>query len=236
MEYKLKAEERESSGKLLSKKMRRQGSVPGVIYGRGEKTVNLTIDEQELSKLLDKIKGHSPIVELTVGDNPPTKAIIKTMQREALSKKLLSIDFQKIHAREKVTMNVPVILKGTAVGVKDEGGILDHPLRSIPVRCEVDKVPEHIEIDISELRVGHSIHISDLKLEGVEFTLAIDAPIVSVLVPRKIVEVAAPVVEEAAEPEVITEKKKEEAEETEGEAGAKKKPVAETETKKETKK
>lgn len=231
MEYKLKVEERSASGKSGSKKMRRQGIVPGVIYGHGDKAVILSINERDFSKLLEKIKGRSPIIDLVVGDKPAVKAVIKTMQREPITKKILSIDFQLIHTKEKITMNVPVILKGSAIGVKD-GGILDHPLRSIPVRGEVDKVPEHIVVDITDLKLGHSIHISDLKLEGVEFMLSADAPIVSVLVPKKVVEVVAPVVEEVKEPEVITEKKKEEPEEAEGEAGTKKKPTGEPETKK----
>jgi large subunit ribosomal protein L25 len=231
MEYKLKAEERNTSGKSESKKMRRKGIVPGVIYGHGDKAVSLAVNAQAFSKLLEKIKGRSAIVDIEIGDNPPVKAIIKTMQREAVTKKIMSVDFQLIHAQEKITMSVPVILKGSAAGVKD-GGILDHPLRSILVRCEVDKVPEQIEIDINELKLGHSIHLSDLKLEGIEFTLPIDTPIVSVLIPKKVVEVAAPVTEEVTEPEVITEKKKEEEAETEGEPGAKKKPIAEPEAKK----
>lgn len=231
MEYKLKVEERTSSGKSANKKIRRKGIIPGVIYGHGDKAINLSVNEKEFTRLLEKIKGRSPIVNIEIGDKPPIKAIIKTMQREAITKKLLSIDFQLIHAQEKITVNIPVVIKGAAIGVK-EGGILDFPLRSIPVRCQVDKVPEQIEINIENLKMGHSIHISDLKLEGVEFTIPSDTPIVSVLVPKKVVEVAAPVTEEVAEPEVITEKKKEEAPETEAEAGAKKKPAAEPEAKK----
>jgi large subunit ribosomal protein L25 len=235
MEYNLKVEERTASGKSANKKMRRQGVVPAVIYGHGDKAVNLSVNEHDFIKLLEKIKGRSPIIDLSIGDKPAVKAIIKTMQREAMTKKVMSVDFQLIHAKEKITLNIPVILKGSPIGVKD-GGILDHQLRSIPIRCEVSKVPEHIEIDISNLKIGHSIHISDLKLESVEFMLATDAPIVSVLIPRKVVEeVAAPVAEELKEPEVITEKKREE--ETEPEEGdKKKKPTAEQSKEKEAKK
>ncbi len=235
MEYRLKVEERSASGKSANKKMRRQGVVPGVIYGHGDKAVNLSVNEHDFTKLLETIKGRSPIIDLTIGDKPAVKAIIKTMQREAMTKKVMSVDFQIIHAKEKITLSIPVILKGSPIGVKD-GGILDNPLRSIPIRCEVSKVPEHIEIDITDLKMGHSIHISDIKLEGVEFVFASDAPIVSVLVPRKVVEeVAAPVTEELKEPEVITEKKREEEEEPE-EGEKKKKPAAEQPKEKEAKK
>lgn len=223
MEFKLKVEERNVTKKSNNKKLRRNGIIPGVIYGHGDKAMNLNIKEREFSKLLEKIKGHNPIVELTIGDKPPTKAVIKTMQRKAVTKEILSVDFQLIHAKEKITMNVPVKLKGTAIGIK-EGGILDQPLRSIPIRCEIEKVPDNIEIDITDLKIGHSIHISDIKLEGAEFMISADSPIVSVLAPRKIVEAAAaPVTEEITEPEVITEKKKEVTEEGETEEAGKKK-------------
>ena len=229
MEFKLKVEERNVAGKSQSKKLRHSGTIPGVVYGHGDNAVNLNVNEKEFSKLLEKIKGHNPIIDLTIADRPAVKAIIKTMQRKAVTKEILSVDFQLIHAKEKITMNIPVILKGSAIGVK-EGGILDNPLRSIPVRCEIEKVPDHIEIDISNIKMGHSIHVSEIKLEGVEFMILADSPIVSVLVPRKIVEVAAPVTEEITEPEVITEKKKEEAEEAEAEGTGKKKPAGEAET------
>jgi large subunit ribosomal protein L25 len=230
MEFKLKVEERNVAGKSQSKKLRNSGIIPGVVYGHGDKAVNLNVNEREFSKLLEKIKGHNPIVDLTIADKPTVKAIIKTMQRKAVTKEILSVDFQIIHAKEKITMNIPVILKGSAFGVK-EGGILDNPLRSIPVRCEIEKVPDHIEVDITDLKLGHSIHVSDIKIEGVEFMILADSPIVSVLAPRKIVEVAAaPVTEEVTEPEVITEKKKEEAEEGEAEGTPKKKSAGEAET------
>lgn len=230
MEFKLKVEERNVTGKSQIRKLRRSGIIPGVVYGHGDKAVNLNIKEKELSKLLEKIKGHNPIIDLTIGDKPAIKAIIKTMQRKAVSKEILSVDFQLIHAKEKITMNVPVILKGTAIGVK-EGGILDQPLRSIPVRCEIERVPDNIEIDISNLKIGYSIHVSDIKLEGIEFMISADSPIVSVLAPRKFVEVvSAPVTEEITEPEVITEKKKEISVEGETERTGKKKPTSEADT------
>ncbi|MEO0091410.1 MAG: 50S ribosomal protein L25 [candidate division WOR-3 bacterium] len=226
MEYSLKAEERNAVGTSASKKLRREGLVPGVIYGHHENPLSIFVSEREFSALLDKIKGHSPIINLEVGDTT-IKVILKSLQREPISKKLLSVDFQRIHAKEKVTLKIPVILKGSPIGVK-MGGILDHPLRAIPVKCEIEKVPEHIEIDISGLKLGHSVHISDLKIEGVEFMLPPDTPIVSVLTPRKLVEEAVAVTEEVKEPEVITEKKKEEAETAEAETGAKKKTTGES--------
>ncbi|MBS4015144.1 MAG: 50S ribosomal protein L25 [Candidatus Latescibacteria bacterium] len=230
MDYTLKVEERTEQGKSASQKMRHGGNIPAVIYGHGDQAIHLSVNEKEFLKLLDIIKGRNPIINLTIGDKPSTKAIIKSMQRAAVTKKLLSIDFQKIHADEKIIMNVPVVLKGTAIGIK-EGGILDQTLRSIPIRGRIDKIPDHIEVDISELKLGHTIHIADLKLTDIEFMVPIDSSIVSVLAPKKVVEVAAPVAEEITEPEVITEKKREEGE-SESEAGGKKKSAGEAEAKK----
>lgn len=234
MEYKLIVESRDTKGKSASKKIRQQGSIPAVIYGHGDEAMHLSVNEKDFLKLLDNIKGRNPIINLAVGDNPIVKAIIKSMQRASVTKKILSIDFQKVHADEKILLQVPVVLKGTAAGIK-EGGILDHTLRSIPIRGQIDKIPDHIEIDITDLKIGYSIHISDLKLTEVEYNLPVDSAIVSVLTPKKVVEVAAPITEEITEPEVITEKKREE-ESEEVEAGGKKKASTETDAKKEIKK
>lgn len=234
MEYKLTVEPRDMIGKSASKKIRRQGTIPAVIYGHGDDAVHLSVNEKDFLKLLDSIKGRNPIIEVLVADQPAVKAIIKSMQRASVTKKLLSIDFQKVHADEKILMQVPVVLKGTAAGIK-EGGILDQVLRAIPIRAQIDKIPDHIEIDITDLKLGHTIHVSDLKITDVEFNVSIDSPIVSVLTPKKVVEVATPVSEEITEPEVITEKKREETTEEE-ETGGKKKAAPDTEAKKEVKK
>lgn len=229
MEYSLKAKERNGIGTSASKKLRREGLVPGVIYGHRDNPVTIAVSEREFNILLDKIKGHSPIINLELGETA-MKVVLKSLQRAPISKRILSVDFQRIHAKEKVTLKIPVILKGSPIGVK-MGGILDHPLRAIPVKCEIEKVPEHIEIDISGLKLGHSIHISELKIEGVEFMLPPDTPVVTVLTPRKLVEEAVAVTEEIKEPEVITEKKKVEAETEEAETTGKKK-TSSTEAKK----
>lgn len=234
MEYTLKVNERKEIGKSASKKIRNQGFIPAVVYGHGDEAVHLSVNEKEFTKLLDSIKGRNPIIDLQIENKTSIKAIIKSMQRAAVSKKLLSIDFQKIHTDEKISISIPIILKGTAIGIK-EGGILDFPLRSVTVRGQIDKLPDHIEVDISHLRMGHSIHIADLNLKDIEFLVPADTPIVSVLTPKKVTEVTPTVTEEITEPEVITEKKRE-VEETEGEGEGKKKTASESDAKKETKK
>jgi large subunit ribosomal protein L25 len=191
------------------------------MYGHGEPSLMLALSNHEFNRLLDRIKGHSPIVEVEIDGSPAQKCVIKTLQRNPMTGNLLHVDFQKVHPGEKITMNVPVIVTGSAEGVK-QGGMLDHILRTVPVRAAIDAIPEHFEIDVTTLRIDHSIHIKDLGRTDLEYALPLDSPIVTVLSPRKLTE--APTAAEAAaaaeagpaEPEVITEKKPAE-EEAEGE-------------------
>jgi len=220
MAYTVKATQRTDTGKGKVGRLRRNGTLPAVMYGHGEPSLMLAMSTHEFDRLLDQIKGHSPIVDVEVDGQPAQKCVIKTLQRNPMTGGLLHVDFQKVHPGEKITMNVPVIANGSAEGVK-QGGMLDHVLRTVPVRAAIDAIPEHFEIDVTNLKIGHSIHISDLGRTDLEYTLPLESPIVAVLTPRKLTE--EPTAAEAAvaaeagptQPEVITEKKP-----TEEEAGA----------------
>ena len=220
MAYIVKATQRTDTGKGKVGRLRRSGTLPAVMYGHGEPSLMLATSTHDFDRLLEEIRGHSPIVDVEVDGRPAQKCVIKTLQRNPMTGGLLHVDFQKVHAGEKITMNVPVIVSGSAEGVK-QGGMLDHMLRQVPVRATIDTIPERFEIDVTNLKIGHSIHIKDLGRADLEFTLPLDSPIVAVLIPRKIAET--PTAAEAAaaaeagpaEPEVITEKKP-----TEEEAGA----------------
>ena len=221
MAYTIKATQRTDTGKGKVGRLRRNGALPAVMYGHGEPSLMLTLSTHDFDRLLDGIQGHSPIVDIEVDDRPPQKCVIKTLQRNPMTGGLLHVDFQKVHPGEKVTISVPVIVHGAAEGVK-QGGMLDHVLRQVPVHAAIDAIPEHFEIDVTNLKIGHSIHIKDLGRPDLEYALPLDSPIVTVLSPRKLTE--APTAAEAAaeaeagpaEPEVITEKKPTE-EEAEGE-------------------
>lgn len=223
MAYTVKATERTDVGKGKVGRLRRNGTLPAVMYGHGEPSQMLAMSTHEFNRLLDQIQGHSPIVEVEIDDRPAQKCVIKTLQRNPMTGGLLHVDFQKVHPGEKMTMNVPVIVHGSAEGVK-QGGMLDHVLRTVPVRAAIDAIPEHFEIDVTNLKIGSSIHIKDLNRPDLEYTLPLDAPIVAVLSPRKLTEeptaaeAAAAAETGPAEPEVITEKKptEEEAESEEG--------------------
>ena len=224
MAYTVKATQRTDTGKGKVGRLRRNGTLPAVMYGHGEPSLMLALSDREFNRLLDLIRGHSPIVEVEIDDRQAQKCVIKTLQRNPITGNLLHVDFQKVHPGEKITMNVPVILNGSAEGVK-QGGMLDHILRTVPVRAAIDAIPEHFEIDVTPLKIDHSFHIRDLGRPDLEYTLPPDSPIVAVLPPRKLVETttaaeaAAAAEAGPAEPEVITEKKPTEEEAGEEEKG-----------------
>ncbi|MEO0019388.1 MAG: 50S ribosomal protein L25 [candidate division WOR-3 bacterium] len=228
----IKATIRNETGKSKVKKLRRAGFLPAVMYGHGDPSVLLTISAHEFGMTLRELKGHTPIVDVQIADQDTIRCVIKTIQRNPIDGSFLHVDFQKVHPDERITMNVPVVIRGVAAGVK-QGGMLEVLLREIPVRATIDRFPEHIEIDVTNLRMGHSIHIADLKYEGLEFLLPPESAIVTILTPRKLaaaVEAATAPAVGAPEPEVIKEKKA--AEETESEEGKGKSPEAEPESKK----
>ncbi len=222
MAYVIKASPRSETGKGPVRRLRRNGSVPAVMYGHGDPSTLLTLNTHDFNRLLENLRGHSPVVELDV-DGRSERCVIKTIQRNPIDGSLLHVDFQKVHPTEKITINVPVIVRGTAEGVKS-GGMLDHLLREIPVRATIDRIPERFDIDVTRLGLGQSVHVSDLAAEGLEFDVPLDTAVVTVLVPRKLAAAqieaeaaaaAAPaegaaVAEESKEPEVIKQKVKEE--------------------------
>lgn len=217
MAYTVQASARTDTGKGKVRKIRRDGMLPAVMYGHGDPSVMLALPTHDFDRLLAEMKGHSPIVEVNVAGKQQL-CIIKTLQRNPIDGSLLHVDFQKVHPGEKITMNVPVIVTGMAEGIK-QGGMVDHILRHVPTRTTIDKIPERFEIDVTPLKMGHSIHIADLGRADLEFALPSDSPIVTCLIPRKLTE--APTAEQAAaaaeagpaEPEVLKEKKPAEGEE-----------------------
>ena len=210
----LKVTLRTETGKSAAKSFRQSGMVPAVIYARGELSRKLLVNEREFTTQLDAIRGKSTMIDVQVADEPPIKCIVKAIQRHSVTRLLMHVDFQRVHAHEKITISVPIHLAGTPAGLK-MGGRLEHVLREIPVRGLPEDLPASITLDVTNLKVGQSLHISDVKLAKAEVQLPMTAPIASILSPRKEEEVAAPTAEAAApvegeapkEPEVIAEKK-----------------------------
>ena len=214
----LNATPRSDVGKGVARSLRREGKIPAVIYGHAREPQPLAIDQRELDRLLSHIAAESTVIELSFAGST-SRTLIREIQRHPFKPQILHVDFQELVAGEKVTVDVPIILGGVPEGVRAEGGILDQTMRELTIHVDPANIPNHIDVDVSALGIGDSVHVSDLSLpEGVEVLDDEDATICVVSAPRAVVEeVPAEVVAEAGaeEPEVIGKGKEEEAEETE---------------------
>jgi large subunit ribosomal protein L25 len=232
-EFVLKAKPRERVGKEHAKKLRRNGFIPAVVYGQQAASLPLEIEAKSFQALLRGGLGENVLVTLSIseGKDGEKKVLIREIQRDPVKGNIVHLDFHEVSLTKKLSIQVPIHLLGTPEGVKD-GGILQHVLRELEVQCLPTAIPEKIEVDVNHLKIGDSIHVSDLQLVDVEIVSDPQSSIVSVVPPTvfKEPEVAAAAAEE--EPEVITEKKEEEEEEEkekeekkEKEAKAEKKPA-----------
>jgi large subunit ribosomal protein L25 len=213
----LSATPRDGTGKGAARTLRAQGRIPGVIYGHGREPLPLAIDTRELEKLLSRISAESTVIELSF-DGTTARTLIREIQRHPFKRQILHVDFQELVAGEKVTVRLPIVLNGIPEGVRVDGGILDQTMRELEVEVDPANIPSHVEVDVTSLRIGDSIHVSDLTLpEGVAIVGEADSSVCVVSAPRAVVETVAPVEGEeavaAAEPEVIGKAKKEEGEE-----------------------
>lgn len=209
---------RERIGKGAARKARAAGQIPGVLYGHGETPIPLSIGGVEFHTALRNHKGGNAVVSLAVADGEFT-ALLRDVQYDPITHDILHLDFQHISLTESVEVKVPVHLNGLAVGVKDGGGILEAIVREVEVRCLPTAIPPSIDVDVSALNIGDSIHVRDLSMADVEILSDPDGTVATVVPPTVVAET--PTGEEAAaeapaaeegEPEVITKGKKEEEE------------------------
>jgi large subunit ribosomal protein L25 len=201
----LAAQSRGEVGKGPNRRLRSAGRVPAVVYGRGEQTRLLSVDALELERLFSRIRVENTIITLRIeGERAPVKALVREVQMNPVRGDVLHLDFYQIRAGERLTVEIPIRLVGLAPGVK-AGGILQQSLNEIQVRCMPDAIPQLIEVEISALEIGDSIHLRDVTPPaGVEFLVEGDRTVCSVVPPVVVAaEEEAPKVEEAAEPEVI---------------------------------
>jgi large subunit ribosomal protein L25 len=203
----LSAQPRSETGKGANRQLRMKGRIPAVVYGHGEETRKVSVDAHELERLFSRIHVENTLITLDVdGAGAPMKALVKEIQSNPVRNQVLHVDFYMIHAGEKLNVQIPIRLVGAAPGVK-AGGILQHALDELEVRCLPDAIPERIDVDISALDIGDSIHVHELVVpEGVEVEVDADRTVCSVVPPTvSAEEVAAEEAEvvAAAEPEVI---------------------------------
>ncbi|HEX2723068.1 MAG TPA: 50S ribosomal protein L25/general stress protein Ctc [Gemmatimonadaceae bacterium] len=214
----LSASVRAENGKGAARSLRRTGRIPAVIYGHGREPQPLSIDTRELEKLLSHISAENTVIDLAL-DGASSRTIIREIQRHPFKRQILHVDFQELVAGEKIVVRIPVILMGVPDGVRMDGGILDQTMRELEVEVDPSNIPNHIEVDVTKMTIGSSLHVSDMTLpEGVEVVGDVDASVAVVSAPRAAIEETAAATEEAtsAEPEVIRAKKPDE---EEGEAG-----------------
>jgi large subunit ribosomal protein L25 len=162
---KLTARIRPGSGKSYTHKARAQGWIPAVYYGRKRTAQNIEVQALDLSKLVRNRKTRNLVNLGLAEENGEAIAIIKEIQRDILDeKKFLHIDFQHVAMDEKVTVKVPVELTGTAIGVKEQAGVLGRPAKFLSVECLPANIPEKISVDVSNLKIGDSIHVRDISI------------------------------------------------------------------------
>jgi large subunit ribosomal protein L25 len=200
---------RDEVGKGAARTLRSKGQVPAVIYGHGRNPQPLALNARDLDKMLGHIQAESTVIEVTVG-GATSKTLIREIQRHPIKRQILHVDFQALVAGEKVTVSIPIMLTGIPEGVRLGGGVLDQTLREIEIEVDPSNIPDHIEYDVTNLVIGDSVHVSDLKVpDGVEVLDDPETSVAVVAAPRAVIEeVAAVAAVEgaegvAAEPEVI---------------------------------
>ena len=217
----LEAQPRSAGNKNDARRVRMGGKVPAVVYGAGKDSKSVTVDPRQVSRILNSKTGHNTIFDLAL-DGEQTKAMIVDWQYEPVKGALLHIDLKRIAMDQKLTVNVPVVLKGEAAGVKQQGGILEQMLREVEIECLPGDIPSSIEADVSELVFGRVLRVSDLPpSDKFKYVSDSNQPVAHITAVKEEVAptpeaVAAEAAAVPAEPEVIKKGKQE----VEGEEGA----------------
>jgi large subunit ribosomal protein L25 len=210
----VEAKPRQASDKNAARRLRRTGAIPAVLYGAGKEPRAISVDPKQINRILRTGSGHNTIIDVSL-DGEQAKAMIVDWQYEPIKGALLHVDLKRIAMDQMLELSVPIQLKGEAVGIKTQGGVLDFVLREIEIECLPADIPGHIECDISGLVFGQPIRVSDLpRLEKVRY-LTEPSQLVAHIVTIK--EEVAPTPEAAAteaatgpvEPEVIKKGKQE---------------------------
>ena len=211
---KLIAKKRDLQGSSNARRLRRAGNLPGVIYGDGEAATAIELNMHDFEQLLHHHTSETMLVEMTVEGEGDVTVLVKDVQRHPVTSDPMHVDMQKIAADKPIQVDIQLEPVGEAIGMK-AGGNLDLVMHTIAIECLPGDLVESIEVDVSEMEIGDSLHVSDLKL-GAKLKLLgdEDAIVISVSAPRAEEEEEDEGAEavEGAEPEVITEKKADEGE------------------------
>lgn len=208
----VEAKKRTNFSKSSTKSLRKQAKVPGIIYSKHIQPILVEVAEAAINSLVFTSKTN--LISLNIEGQDKIDCIIKDVQFDPVTDRIVHFDLQAFDAKEKIQLEIPVQLIGSAIGVK-EGGIVQHNLHKLEIECFPSDIPEVISINISELKLGDTVHVKDIKIDGVDIVNPEDTIIVSVTHPKVEKEPVLGEVsgEETAEPEVIGKGKAEEAEE-----------------------
>lgn len=200
----VKAEKREDRGKNINRRLRVEGKIPVVVYGGGGESVAAVAELKDLAAILRTDAGVNTVFSLDMAGEGSGDVIFQDRQIDPIRGRLIHADLRRIAKGEKLEMTVPIHLVGEAEGLKEEGAVLSQAMREIKVLVEPANAPESFDLDITELAVGHSLHVSDLKVaEGVEIHEAPETVIASIVIVKEVE--LEPQVVEGAEPEVVGE-------------------------------
>jgi large subunit ribosomal protein L25 len=192
MAIEISARKREAQGTGASRRLRRLGRVPGIIYGGDKDAITIELDHKDLYQNLRNEKFHASILTLAL-DGTKEQVLLRAVNMHPFKAQVQHIDFQRVSADKKIHMKVPLhfVNAEKSPGVKEQGGVVNHVMNELDIVCFPTDLPEYIEIDLGNLAVGHSLHIRDVPLpKGVELTLSKDEnPVVAtVVVPAQITE------------------------------------------------
>lgn len=204
----IEAQKRVKIDKASRSALRKEGKVPAIFYSKHHEPMPVQVSERAIHPLVFTAKTH--LITLNVEGSGELECIIKDVQFDPTTEKIVHVDLLGLKKGEKIEIEVPVQLVGSPIGIK-EGGVLQHTLHKLDIECLPSDIPEHIEIDVTNLKLGQAIHIADLKYENIAFLNNPEAIVASVVHP-KVEKEAAPAGEgtESAEPEVISKGKAQE--------------------------
>ena len=207
----LSAEKRQKLGGSTALQLRNEGRVPGVVYGHGEPSIPFHVKALDLRPLIYTQETHTVQLQLA-GEAQPIRCILREVQFHPVTDRISHVDFIMLHAGEKIRIDVPVMLHGTPIGVRD-GGVMDFTLHKLTIQVLPDAIPQHIDVDVTGLKIGQSIHVSDLPAHpGYTIDLDEHAVIVSIAAPKTGDDTASTADATPAEPEQIKAKGKKEEE------------------------
>lgn len=201
---------RETRGKNEARRARKSGQVPAVVYGAFKDPVAILVSPVQIQKILRSSTGHNTIFDIAIEGGEQTAVMVVDEQYDPVKSNLLHVDLKRIDLAKRLRVTVPVITRGEAKGVKQQGGLLEIVTRSVEIECVPEHIPDKFVVEVTEMMIGEARRAGDLQLpEGVKLLSPADAVIVHVVGARA--EEAAPEAAAAAEPEVVKKGKKEEA-------------------------